>query len=441
MKKNIIILLGLIICFSCAEEPSYEIPKHDCIEPDIEITNSLGQIKEMYIDRLIGIDQDLHIEGYVVSDDEQGNIYKVISIQNDFENPTEAIQLIVDKSYLYGIYPVGTKLYISLKNLGLDKVNGVFQIGYIHESSLIRIPSIKIDDHIFKSCESHEVSPRIIDIKNIDDSLIGMLISIENIQFASEDFGLAYGNLNNTYSVNRNMRIYDELCHEESSLILRVSGYSSFKNNTLPVKKGTITGVLGKYNNDFQLYIRDLSDVNFTQSPCIPLLENTFQTGIVNNLPIYIDGWVNFTEKGSEQWSGGIFRGDYFAQFSAYGTDEDENIGWLITPNINFAQTDEVYFSFETSKRSVDEGFDGFEVLYSNDWDSSLKGVNTANWQVLEAVLASDDDDDYDWVNSGEIPLVFHPNGYYIAFKYTGSGTDTKKDGTYRVDNIRAVVR
>ena len=64
------------------------------------------------------IDTDVVIEGYVVSSDKSGNIYKSISIQDKYENPTAAIKIAVDQTDLYTKYNVGRKVYVNLKGLG-----------------------------------------------------------------------------------------------------------------------------------------------------------------------------------------------------------------------------------------------------------------------------------------------------------------------------------
>lgn len=49
---------------------------------------------------------------------------------------------------------------------------------------------------------------------------------------------------------------------------MRTSGFSDFCTQKTPTGKGSITGVLGIYNGDYQLYIRDLSDVDMTGARC-----------------------------------------------------------------------------------------------------------------------------------------------------------------------------
>jgi len=55
---------------------------------------------------------DTTISGVVVGVDRTGNLYKMIIIEDTLGG---AIELYVDKSYLYNDFPVGRKVYVKLK--------------------------------------------------------------------------------------------------------------------------------------------------------------------------------------------------------------------------------------------------------------------------------------------------------------------------------------
>ncbi len=57
-------------------------------------------------------------------------------------------------------------------------------------------------------------------------------------------------------------------CVLVNEIILRNSGYSDFKNQTLPEGKGSITAIFSNYYDDFQLYIRDTNDVDLNEVRC-----------------------------------------------------------------------------------------------------------------------------------------------------------------------------
>jgi len=317
--KLIGIFCVIITFFGCVKDQDYSSPIVECVDSEISITNTIQQVKEMYtFGRATVIDTDVIIEGYVVSNDKSGNIYKSISIQDKPENPTSAIKISIDQTNLYTKYNVGRKIYIKLKGLGVGYSFGSIQIGQVVEGELTRISTFEVDKRIFRSCEIAEVIPKKVSVSELNKELLEMLIEIEDVQFKTSNLGMSYGNIDNTLTVNRVLESFDSNCSLIDELIVRNSGYSKFKNELLPKGKGSVIGVFGNFYDDFQLFLRDLNDVKFTDerceysnafSPNITILEvkemydgDMVEFGIENNY--IIEGFVissdehgNFKEK------------------------------------------------------------------------------------------------------------------------------------------------
>ncbi|MDF1517140.1 MAG: DUF5689 domain-containing protein, partial [Lutibacter sp.] len=60
----------------------------------------------------------------------------------------------------------------------------------------------------------------------------------------------------------------DNSCNFLDKVVLRNSGFASFKNNLLPEGKGSIVAIFSNYYDDFQLYLRDTDDVKLTETRC-----------------------------------------------------------------------------------------------------------------------------------------------------------------------------
>ncbi len=94
--KIVKFLIGLALLIgtltSCVEDSAYDTPQINCQElsPTIVATGTIAQIKAMYTTAMVKFETDIIIEGYVVSSDQSGNIYKILSIQDKPENPTAA---------------------------------------------------------------------------------------------------------------------------------------------------------------------------------------------------------------------------------------------------------------------------------------------------------------------------------------------------------------
>ena len=268
-QKTAGFLLLIFLFISCVKDGDFETPKVDCTEPQLTATTTIQQVKEMYT---FGgakiIETDLIIEGYVVSSDKSGNIYKSVSIQDKPENPTAAIKISINQTNIYTRYNVGRKIYVKLKGLAVGYSFGSVQIGIAAGDGLEGILPSELDKYIVRSCEVAEIIPKKVAIEDLNKDMLEMLIEIENVQFKLGDLGKSYGNADNTATVNRVLESVDNSCNFLDEVILRNSGFASFKNNMLPEGKGSIVAIFSNYYDDFQLYLRDTDDVKLTETRC-----------------------------------------------------------------------------------------------------------------------------------------------------------------------------
>ena len=268
-QKIVGILLLISLFLGCVKDQDFSTPTVECIESTITVTNTIQQVKDMYTyGGARAIDTDVIIEGYVVSSDKSGNIYKTLSIQDKPENPSSAIKLSIDQSNLYTKFEIGRKIYVKLKGLAVGYSFGSIQIGQVVGGELSRISAFEVDKHIVRSCEVANVIPKKVSISELNEDLLEMLIEIENVQFKKPDLDLSFGNIDNTTTVNRVLESFNSNCNLVDEVLIRNSGYSKFKNNLMPEGKGSIIAILGNFYDDFQLYLRDLDDIKFIEERC-----------------------------------------------------------------------------------------------------------------------------------------------------------------------------
>lgn len=275
MKKNTLtkytaaFILIISAFLSCVKDQDFSTPNVVCTEPNLTVTNTIAQVKEMYtFGGATVIENDVIIEGYVVSSDKSGNIYKTISIQDKPENPTSAIKIAIDETNLYAKYNIGRKIYVKLKGLAVGYSFGSIQIGKAVAGELGRISSYEINNYIIRSCEEVEIVPKKVSISELNESMLEMLVEIENVQFKTSDLGKSYGNIENTETVNRVLESFNSNCNLVNEVIVRNSGYSNFKNELLPEGKGSVVAIFSNYYEDYQLYLRNTNDMRLEQARC-----------------------------------------------------------------------------------------------------------------------------------------------------------------------------
>ena len=317
IEKTVKISLLTMAFLSCVKDGNFATPTVDCIEKTITVTNTLQQVKSMYTyGGATIIDEDIIIEGYVVSSDKSGNIYKSISIQDQPENPTAAIKISIDQTHTYTKYNIGRKIYVKLKGLAIGYSFGSLQIGKVMGGDLEGIPALETDDYIVRSCEVATIVPKKIAIPELHESMLEMLLEIENVQFKTSDLGKSYANVNNTATVNRSVESFGSNCNLLGTTTLRNSGYASFKNELLPEGNGSIVAVFGNYYNDFQLYIRDTEDVKLTNDRCN--YSNAFEvnTTILQVKEMYTGNLVEFGVSDNYVLEGYVVSSDENGNFS-----------------------------------------------------------------------------------------------------------------------------
>ncbi|MDO9261059.1 MAG: DUF5689 domain-containing protein [Flavobacteriaceae bacterium] len=427
------LLIGTLT--SCVEDSEYDTPIINCQEPSLVATNTIAQVKAMYTTTMVKFDTDIIIEGYVVSSDKSGNIYKTISIQDKAENPTAAIRIAIDETDTYLKYNVGRKIFIKLKGLGISKNANVFEIGLPSGTTLARIPAPNVSSHIFRSCTTATIVPKVMTLATLNDDHLDMLIKLNDMQFRTGDFGLAYANLADTFSVNRYIVSYDADCNSLGEIIMRNSGFADFKNFALPTGKGSVVAVFSKYNADYQLFIRDTEDVKLTGVACLPLFEETFSV-VTGTNPLQVAGWTNFAQTGTKFWRTAVpTAGNNVAEFNPFGgTTESSNIAWLITPQFDMDKQTEERLSFRAEKAFVVAGQPDLEVFYSSNWNGTTAGITTATWTKLTVAMPSAASV-YTTV-SADLKLI--TGKIHLAFKYTGSSTQSTR---WRIDDIKIMAK
>ncbi|MBU2907111.1 lamin tail domain-containing protein [Arenibacter algicola] len=263
-------LLGLYLVMACVKDKDFETPKSSCVS-DLSANITIGELKALYVDELIQIKEDYILEGYVVSSDVAGNFFGTLHIQDNLINPTQGLQLEIDLRDSHLFYEVGSKILIKTKGLYLGMSKGAIKLGGVFSAfgnpAVGRLPAAVVGQHLFNSCDPlGSLQPKTVDLNKLDDSMISTLVQFASMEISSAELG-------QTFAVKEEETIRTLTNCEDLEIELLNSGYSDFQANLLPEENGAITGVLIKDNKDYQLAIRDTSDIAFTNIRCEDLVD------------------------------------------------------------------------------------------------------------------------------------------------------------------------
>lgn len=415
------IFLGITACVDRTfDEPSFVFE-----DPDLEVTTSIAALKAIHVDdQLEYLNGGFVIAGVVVANDQSGNYYETIVIADE----TGGIELKIDKRSLFNTFPVGRRVFVKTDGLVLGDYNQLIQLGYpTSEGDLSGIPAEYIDDFVIGGSLNNPIQVDTLTIGQLDENYMNMLVTIKDAQFVDDELGLNYADA--TFKVTKNRTIED--CNSNSTIILRTSGYASFADRNLPLGNGTITAVLSRYNDEFQMYLRDTDDIDFNGNRCGEgdpgeiSFNRDFETG-----NIFSGGWSSQLLVGDADWFIDEFDGNKFAKITNYDYDAGTNFAsdaWYISPEVDLSTFDKPVLTFMSACNYTGQDM---QVYVTDSYDGSSAPV-PAQWTELAPSLSSGS---WEWVSSGELDLSSFQNGtVHVAFRYLGSNSDGK---TWEVDDI-----
>ncbi|MBT8305706.1 MAG: lamin tail domain-containing protein [Maribacter sp.] len=268
--KNVLIFITVLVFHGCVHDGSFDQVKDFCV-PDLEANATYSEVKNLYSDELVQIQDDLIIEGYVISSDEAGNFFGTLHFQDKPEDPTAGFQLDFDLRDSHLFYPIGSKIFIKLKGLYLGKQKGVFKLGGTFPSfgnlSIGRLPANVVSKHLLISCdEPVSIKPSQIHLSSLDEAMVNSLVELNDVEIIEDELGQAFANAKE--ETERSLIDCDD-----NGIILLNSGYSDFQSEMLPEGNGSVMGVLIKENNDFKIVVRGLDDFDLKAERCEDLID------------------------------------------------------------------------------------------------------------------------------------------------------------------------
>ncbi len=382
------------------------------------------------------------IEAYVTSNDAAGNFYKSISFQTI---PTDAsapigFSVSVDKSMLFadGFTP-GRKVYIKLNGLARGIVFGSMLIGVLDSSSSTGISGIsKFDLNSFlfpsETIVSEDTFVRHMTLAQaLNNANLNTLIEIDNTSFADNSIARTYFDVDNGgYATNHT--IIDNTIGDITPTVnkyCRVSQYAPFSVGNVPSGRGSIRGVMTKYNSDYQFLVRQENDFKLTVARAYTFfstLNESFATAVASQ--ISFPKYLNFSPVGTKKWK--IVSGAL--EMSSYSGAVEKSKAYFVVPvNMDAAST----FKFDL-KVSYFTNSTGFKVYRSSDY---VPGMNIKNATLYD--ISSSLSQPMPSANATltaltyNIPASITGNGYFI-FEYSGTNISTGPPvtSTIDIDNI-----
>ncbi len=390
---------------------------------------TIAQLKALHTSAFNVINGDVIIEGVVTADDQSGNFYKEINIQD----ATGGLGVKINVTNIYQSYPVGTKIAINCKGLTLGTDGDTKLGGNTYQSNgkdlLGGLDAAQMASNIVIN-GTGTPTPKPVTINSLGEADFSNFVILNDVQFVSGDVGQPYADAAGKMTLNRIVEDCDG-----NTITVRTSGYADFASSLAPGGKGTLVGIYENFGNTKQLFIRSAADASMSGSRCsttptpgLEELDEDFESQ-QNEVDISLQGWTNIAVAGTRIWRGKIYQGNAYAQATAFKSSDATNTTWLVTPGMDLSTPKTL--SFESAKQVWVH--DGLSVWISYDFNGG--NAASATWTEISCTLAGKNDPDNTFIQSGIIDLPVNTSKAYIGFKYTGDKTTNTT--SYRIDNVK----
>ena len=249
-----------VSCERDYDAPPLNVPAYDGPAANITINELRKLGAEATQDKPFIIpEQGLVMRAVVSGNDESGNIYKKIYLQDE----KGAIEMGVDQNSVYNYYPVGQEVFIQLDSLCISVYGDEQQLGD-PKGYLFRTPWVNFEKVVIRNGWANPENIKPIELSDISavnadvDAYKFKLVKFTGVRFVND------GNDTFVDASDKNEEKAGERVIKDqhgNTITIRTSSYAKFAGNKLPVGTGNVTGILGRFKDSWQLTLRTAADV------------------------------------------------------------------------------------------------------------------------------------------------------------------------------------
>lgn len=422
--------LALFACERDYDAPLLTEPEYTGPAANITISELRTQNAAATENTPIIITKDQVLKAVITGNDESGNIFKKIYLQDE----TGAIEMGVDQNSVYNYYPVGQTVYIDLNGLSISVFGGEQQLGH-PEGYLFRTPWEDFKKHVSKDKWENldKIKPIVLDDISIVNAAPNKY-KFKLVQFTGVTFK------NGGKGIFAPETDYGEEYITDShgnTIMIRTSSYANFAGNGLPEGKGNITGILGRYNGTWQLTLRTANDVSdFTGSneeeggneggetpsgETKTILEETF----ASSQGSFTIEDKNLPDGSDHVWKFETYNNQGYMKASAFIGGAKASESWLVSPAVDLGQATIATLTFDHTHK--------FAGTPSNELTLWVTETSAENWKQL-TIDKYGTNNDYTFVTPTIDLSAYAGKSIKFAFKYIST---TSAAGTWEVKNVK----
>ena len=350
------------ILFGSCFENQWAPPEHlnePFVRPEQELILTINDLLGLYQQQIaldgnpildLNTQSSKFLTGVVISSDASGNFYKELVIQDQAENPSAGLRVLIDHTSLSDRFAPGHQIYIALHGLDLGPDQEMLTLG-IEDGGRIKAFDLDQDlgSRVIRDTLIQPIVPRILPLETMDRSVMNQWIKIEEVQFHR---ALVTGSNVATFAAGENDR-YDgnrllESCLGSNQLILQTSVFANFQTQKLPQGRGSVQGILQyDYYGEYPVLVINRAEDIVMESPqrCDPevlqcddpqdstRLFQRFDFENINDLQgLIAAGWHVVSNSSNPLWDFGTYAGNRYLLIDGRESDSDTLSTKLISP-------------------------------------------------------------------------------------------------------------
>jgi len=417
IKITVFISFMALVFAGCVKE-NFDIVPEKGYTVDFEANITIAELKEAYSFTDV-IKDDIVIKGTVISDDSHGNFYKKIVLQDS----TGGIEIQIEAYDLYKKYPLGEIVYVKCKGLIIGDYKGVKQLTYASNGSSERLPSGVLKDFLYRnSGEGKAIVPKVVKIRDLNNSLINTLIKIENVEFIPSDTSKTYTEPDADAS-----RYLTDFA--ENTLIVRTSSHADFAADSIPKGNGDVVAVYTVYNTDKQINIRNRDEVELSNDRIVR------QYVLDEDFPGNLGTFTSKSVIGGQNW---YYTSQYdCAIMSGYSGGAHENEDWLISESIDMSSLTDAIMTFIHAGSLYGSSWDNVSVQISTDYDGTSDPSIQGAWTEVKNFEYPTG---WTFISSGAIDMTEYcgSSSVHVAFKYI---SDNSKALKWEISSVKIIAQ
>ncbi len=219
---------------------------------------SIAYLKSLYSGHPTDITTDYRITGYVIGSDYYDNFYKTLVI----DDGTAGIEIRLDMEEIFKRFWIHSRVTVRCNGLWLGSYGGTLQLGAepFGDYQTQALSGVEIAEHLAVDKEHYgEVMAHTLTFPELSQRHVSTFVAFENVRFAEADSGLCWAETEPLPDGSDPPSATNRLLVDSSgnTLAVRTSRHATFARFPLPKTTGRIEGVLGFFNNSYQLVVCD----------------------------------------------------------------------------------------------------------------------------------------------------------------------------------------